>query len=420
MSLLLKKVRITDPDRPLHGAVRDLLVRNGQIAEVGDDIDAPADRVVEIPGLHVAPGFVETFADSGEPGSEFRETLETAAAAAAAGGFTHLFLLPNTKPVRHDRPLVEATFVRQPQAPVRLHPLGAVTRDTQRRELAGMHDMHAAGAIAFDDGLSPIQHPGILVKALQYLRAFHGILLQLPDDNSIAPHGQMHEGIASTRLGLPGRPALAEELTVSRDIRLCQYAQSRLHLSGITLPSSLQHVLDAKKAGIDVTCSVTPHHLLFCDEDLHDYDTHLKTHPPLRTRSDRDNLLHAVRNGQVDIISTHHLPQHRDHKHCEFEYARPGIIGLETGFGTLRLLDIDTDTIVRLLSRNPRRIFGLPDTGILPGSPADITLLLPDQPYPFTTADIRSRSGNTPMVGKTLKGRIVGTVLGESIRLKMA
>jgi len=420
MSLLLKKVRITDPDRPLHGTVQDLLVRNGQIAEVGDDIDTPADRVVDIPGLHVAPGFVETFADSGAPGSEYRETLQTAADAAAAGGFTHLFLLPNTKPVRHDRPLVEATFVRQPQAPVRLHPLGAVTRDTLGRELAEMHDMHAAGAIAFTDGLSPIQHPGILVKALQYLRAFNGILLQLPDDNSIAPHGQMHEGIASTRLGLPGRPALAEELTVNRDIRLCQYAQSRLHLSGITLPASLQQVIDARQAGIDVTCAVTPHHLLFCDEDLHDYDTHLKTHPPLRTRTDRDALLQAVRDGQVDIVSTHHLPQHRDHKHCEFEYARPGIIGLETGFGILRLLDIDTDTIIRLLSQNPRRIFGLPDTGILPGSPADITLLMPDQTYPFTAAHIRSRSANTPMIGKTLKGRIIGTILGETIRLDMA
>jgi dihydroorotase len=417
MSLLLKKARIIDPGRPLHQTTRDILVQNGHIAEIADQISDPVDRVVDVAGLHVSPGFVETFADAGDPGTEYRETLATAASAAAAGGFTHLFVLPNTLPVRHDRTTVEATLNRRIEAPVRIHAIGAVTRDNQGKELAEMHDMRAAGAIAFSDGLSPIRQAGILVKAFQFVKAFDGVLMQMADDGSLVPHGLMHEGVMSTRLGLPGRPAIGEELSVSRDIRLCQYAGSRLHLTGITLPSSIAEVQEGKRLGIDVTCAVTPHHLLFCDEDLEDYDTHLKTHPPLRTRSDRESLLQAVRNGEVDIVSSHHLPQHIDHKQCEFEYARPGMIGLETCFGILRLLDIDTDTILQLLSRNPRRVFGLPDDGILPSSPADMTLFLPDEPFLFTKESIRSRSSNTPLLGKTLKGRILGTVLGQTTLL---
>jgi dihydroorotase len=414
MTLLLKKTRIIDPGKPLHQTVRDILVRNGRIAEVAEEIDAPADRIVEISGLLAAPGFVETFADAADPGTEFRETLESAAAAAAAGGFTHLFVLPNTKPVRHDRPTLEATLNRRLTAPVRLHAIGAVTRDTAGKELAEMHDMRAAGAIAFSDGLAPIRQAGILVKAFQFVKAFDGVIIQLADDGSLVPHGLMHEGVMSTRLGLPGRPALAEELSVSRDIALCRYASSRLHLTGLTLPSSLTAVAEARRQGVDVTCAITPQHLLFCDEDLSDYDTNLKFHPPLRTRSDRDALRQAIRNGEVDILSSHHLPQHIDHKQCEFEYARPGMIGLESCFCALRSLDIDTETIVRLLSRNPRQVFGLPDDGILPDSPADLTLLLPDEEYRLSKEMLRSRSTNTPLLGQMLKGRIVGTVLGEN------
>lgn len=419
MSLLLKKTRIIDPGKPLHQAVRDILVQNGRIAEIAEDIDTPADRTLDIPGLQAAPGFVETFADAADPGTEFRETLETAATAAAAGGFTHLFVLPNTKPVRHDRPNMEAALNRRLSAPVKIHAVGAVTRDTQGKELAEMHDMRSAGAVAFSDGLSPIQQAGILVKAFQFVKAFDGVLIQLADDGSLIPHGLMHEGVMSTRLGLPGRPALAEELSVNRDIALCRYAGSRLHLTGITLPSSLTAVAEARRQGVDVTCAVTPQHLLFCDEDLSDYDTNLKFHPPLRSRSDRDALLQALRNGEVDIISSHHLPQHIDHKQCEFEYARPGMIGLETCFGILRHLDIDTEDIVRMLGRNPRRVFGMPDDGILPGSPADMALLLPDESYRFAKESIRSRSSNSPLIGQTLKGRIAGTVLGEKTDLSV-
>jgi len=413
MTLLLKKARIIDPDKPLHGQTRDILVRHGQIAEVAVDIAAPAETVIDEPGLQVAPGFVETFADAGEPGTEFRETLDSAAAAAAAGGCTHLFVGPNTVPVRHNRPTVEAILQRTFPSPVRIHAIGAVTRDTLGKELAEMHDMRAAGAIAFSDGQAPIQQADILVKALQFVKAFDGIIIQLADDGSLAPHGLMHEGVISTQLGLLGRPALAETLTVSRAIRICAYTGSRLHLTGITLASSVEEIWQAQANGVDVTGAVTPHHLMFCDEDLSDYDTHLKVNPPLRSRAERDVLLQAVKAGQVDMVSAHHLPQHLDHKQCEFEYARPGIAGIQTLFPSLRQLGLEMDLIVRLLSQRPRRTFGLPDPGVLPGSPADLVLLLPDDSFTLTAGMVRSRSANNPLIGRPLKGQVFGTILGD-------
>ncbi len=412
MTILLKKARIIDPGHLHHDTVTDLLIEDGRISHIGSDISVNADRVIEADGLHVSPGFVETFADAADPGFEHRESLETAAAAAAAGGFTHLFVMPNTRPVMHDKGVVEYVRDRRTGFAVKLHPVGAVTRNTEGKELAEMYDMRSSGAVAFSDGSHPIHAAGLLIKALQYVKAFDGVIIQIPEDRTIAPHGLAHEGIASTRLGLPGRPGIAETLMVARDISLTRYAGSRIHLSAVTLPDSLALIEAAKAEGVKITCSMTPQHLWFCDEDLTDYDANLKSDPPFRTRTDRDAMLEAVKSGRIDCISTHHQPWHIDQKQCEFEYAKAGMIGLESALGALGALGLAPSRIVALLSQAPRRIFGLPEGRIEVGQPADIVCYQPDVEYVFRNDMISSRSRNSPFIGKKLKGRVLEIIQG--------
>ena len=408
MTILIRQAKILDTDSPFHKQSADILIRDGVIERIGNLKGAIADQTIQAAGLHASPGWVETFADCGEPGHEQRETLETATRAAAAGGFTHLFVLPDNKPATHDASLVAYIKEKPTSSPVTLHPIGAVTRNLEGRDLAEMYEMRQAGAIAFSDAHNPLQSAGLLIKALQYLKACDAVLIQVPDDRSVAPHGLMHEGIASTRLGLAGKPALAEELIIARDIKLARYSESRIHFSGVTLPKSIEYVTRAKQGGIQVTCAATPQHLTFCDEDLEGYDTLLRTDPPLRTAKDRDALLAAVVDGRVDIVSSHHQPHEHDRKACEFAQASPGMTGLETCYGVLGALGIPAERIVELLSRNPRRIFGLPDATVKEGATADLTLFNPHTDYIFTKEQIRSRSQNTPFLGRRLKGKVLG------------
>ena len=408
MTILIRQARIIDRESTHHRQTTDILISDGSIERIGNLGHIQADQTIEADGLHASPGWVETFADCGEPGHEQRETLETAAQAAAAGGFTHLFVLPDTQPALHDRSLVTYIREKQTSTPVTLHPIGAVTRNTEGQELAEMYDMKNAGAVAFSDGHHPVQSAGLLIKALQYIKAFDGVLIQVPDDRSVAPHGLMHEGIVSTRLGLAGKPALAEELIIARDIKLARYAESRIHFTGVSLPKSIEYISRARQGGIDVTCAVTPQHLYFCDTDLEGYDTLLRIDPPFRTAQDREALLKALLDGRIDCVSSHHQPHELDRKACEFAYASPGMTGLETCFGALGAVGIPTERIVELICHNPRRIFGLPPATLKEGGEADLTLFQPDTAYTFTKEHVRSRSSNTPFLGKELKGTVLG------------
>jgi len=417
MTILLRNARITDPLSPHHATVRDLLIRDGRIDRIAEHIDEPADQVVSVDGLHVSPGWVDIFTHGCDPGYEFKETLESLAAAGAAGGFTHLFLLPNTQPAIQNKSLVEYISGSRPKVPVSLHPLGAVTRNIEGRDLAEMYDMKQSGAIAFSDGLQPIQSAGLLIKALQYVRAFDGVVIQLPEDKSIAPNGVVNEGVVSTRLGLPGKPAMAEEIMVARDIKLARYAESRLHITGISSAKSVEYVRRAKDGGLMVTCSVTPYHLFFTDADLETYDTNLKVNLPLRLRSDVDALREAVLDGTVDIITSHHQPQDWDNKICEFEYAKYGMEGLETLFSVLDHLQFSADRIVEVLSRNPRRIFSLPEAAVTEGATADLTFFVPGTPVKYTAKDLRSRSRNNAFLEKELRGKVLGSIHLSNLHL---
>lgn len=273
-----------------------------------------------------------------------------------------------------------------------------------------MYDMHSSGAIAFSDGNKAVQSPGVLLKALQYILAVDSTIIQVPDDKSISKNGLMNEGIASTQLGLPGRPAIAEELMIARDIELLKYTGSKLHFSGVSTAKGIALISAAKKSGLRLSCSVTPYHCWFCDEDLVSYDTNLKVNPPLRTREDMLAIRVAVRDGMVDCIASHHIPLHWDDKTCEFEYAKNGMEGLESLFSVMNSFDLQLERLIELLTVNPRQIFKIALPQIAEGSTACLTLFDPATSFTFDAAMIKSKSTNNAFVGKTVIGKVIGII----------
>jgi len=417
MTILVRKALIKDLNSTFHNTLCDLLISNGIITQIAQNIDTQADQVIDIEGLHLSPGWVDLFATGTDPGYEHKDTLDSIAASSTKGGFTHVFLTPNTKPVVQNKTGVQYITSHTHQFPVNLHPIGAITKNTEGKELTEMFEMQKAGAIAFSDGAKPIQSAGLLIKALQYVKAFGGQLIQIPDDQSIAPNGQMNEGINSTLIGLPGKPVLAEDIIVARDISLTQYAESKLHITGITHLKSVEKIINAKKEGIQVTSSITPHHLYFSEEDMMGYDTNLKVNPPFRSEQNRKDLISAAQNGDIDCISSHHSPQNIDLKICEFEYAGFGMLGLESTFGVLGAVNLTIDRILDMICFNPRRIFNLP-AKIEIGAVADITLFNPTTEFEFSKSDIASNSTNSPFIGKQLKGKVFGTIFENKSSVK--
>ncbi len=417
MKVLIKQARIISPHSPFNGLTKDILIINGLIAQIGDTIIEKAEQIIEHTGLCVSIGWMDIFSNFADPGYEYKETLETGAKAAAAGGFTDVLILPNTNPVVHSNSQVEYIIQKSKPFAVNIYPIGAVTKNTEGKELAEMYDMYQSGAIAFGDGTNSIQSAGLLLKALQYVKSFNGIIIQIPEDKSIGSNGLINEGIISTQLGLPGKPAIAEEILIARDIKLAKYTDSKLHFTGVSSSKSLEYIKRAKDGGINISCSVTPFHLFFTDMDLQDYDTNLKVTPPLRTEEDRQALLKAVEDGTVDCIASHHFPQNWDSKTCEFEYAKEGMIGLESLFGVLLESGIGLERLIMLLSANPRKVFGMTIPEIKEGVTACLTLFNPDEEYIFDESLIRSKSKNSPFIGKKLKGKVIGIVNKGKVEL---
>ncbi len=419
MKLLLKQVIIADKNAPLNGRQKDILIENGIIIKIADAVSDHEARIIETESMQASPGWVDIFSHFCDPGFEYKETLESGTNAAAAGGYTNVFTLPNTLPVVYSKTQVEYIVQKSKTLPVNLLPLGAITKNAEGKELAEMYDMLNSGAIAFSDGLNPVQTSGLFLKALQYVKAFDGVLIQLPIDKSIGQFGLMNEGITSTLLGLPGIPEIAEELLVARDLELAKYTNSKVHFTGVSTAKSIELIANAKAAGVQVTCSVTPYHLFFNDEDLIDYNTDLKVDPPLRNKNDMMALRKAVENNLVDCIASHHRPQDWDNKVCEFEYAKPGMIGLESCFKVLNTIcpSLSTEQLVDLLSTNARNIFKLPPATIQEGAFCDITLFSTQPPAVFSKTDIKSKSHNSAFIGKQLKGKVIGIINRQQLYL---
>jgi len=411
MKILLKQVTVADPLSPFNGSVKDILISNGIIEKIDGSLEADGEATT-ITGLTVSPGWVDIFSHFCDPGLEYRETLESGAAAAAAGGYTQVFVVPNTSPLVDNKSQVEYIVQKSKALPVTVHPLGAVTKGIEGKELAEMYDMQSNGAVAFSDGILPVQSAGLMLKALQYVKAFNGVVIQVPVDKSIGQHGLMNEGIISTRLGLPGMPAIAEELIIQRDIELLKYTGSKLHITGVSTAKGLSLIAAAKGQGLEITCSVAPYQVFFCDEDLQEYDTNLKVNPPLRTRQDMLALREGVKNGLIDCIASHHIPQNWDSKTCEFEYAKNGMLGLQTAYAAVNtaIPGLSSNRLVELFSTKSRSIFNLPLATINEGATAELTLFAGDEKFTLQKKDIKSKSYNSPFILQQLSGRVAGII----------
>ncbi len=419
MKVLIQQAHINDPGSPHNGNRSDILIESGFIKDIQSAIKTKADTIINGNDIHVSPGWVDVFANFADPGQEHKETLQSGSQAAAAGGFTDVFVIPDTHPAIDTKSQVEYIRHKSVSLDVNIYPIGAITKNTEGKDLAEMYDMRASGAIAFSDGMNPVQSAGVLVKALQYVKTFDGVIIQIPDDKSVGTNGLMHEGILSAQLGLSGKPMMAEELLVARDIKLARYAGSKIHFTGVSSPKSLEYIRRAKEAGLSVTCSVTPYHLFFTDRDIDQYNTNLKVYPPLRPATERDNLRKALVDGTIDCIATHHLPHETDSKVVEFESAAYGMIGLETCYAALKTAvpEISESKWVELLSLNARKIFGLDYRTIQKDFPASVTIYQPSEQIEVNETFFRSRSRNSPFIGRQLKGKVLGIVNGEKVFL---
>ncbi len=419
MKLLIKQACITDPSSSHHGKTLDILIDQGIIRDILPSISEKTDEVIEQKGLKVSPGWVDIFSNFADPGFEFKETLHTGSSAAAAGGYTDVFLIPDTQPVTDNKSQVEYLRQRSTTLPVNIWPIGAITKNLDGKHLAEMYDMRNSGAVAFSDGLHPVQSSGVMVKALQYVKAFKGVIIQIPDDTSIAPGGLIHEGILSTQLGLPGKPMMSEELIIARDIKLARYTNSRIHFTGVTSPKSIEYIRRGKDSGIDISCSVTPYHLFFSDEQLATYDTNLKVYPPLRPRAIISLMKQALLDGSIDCIAAHHLPHEYDSKILEFENAKYGMTGLETAYGVIQTLfpTLSGDRIYALFGGNARKIFQLETGTIEKNQRACLTLFNPTTEWTFQVSDSKSKSRNSAFNGAQFTGKPVGTIRNERIHV---
>jgi dihydroorotase len=419
MTTLIKQVKIADKLSPFNGKIKDILLEDHKIISITDEYKGQVDHIVEVDGLAISPGFVDPFVHFCDPGLEHRENLASGAAAAQHGGYTTVFTIPNTQPIVDTKSQV--TYIKQNSQTLPIHvlPLGAISKKNEGKDLAEMIDMFNNGAIAFTDGLYPVQSTLLFLKALQYVKAFDGVAIQMPIDKSLGSLGLMNEGILSTKLGLPGIPAIAEELIISRDIELLRYTQSKLHITGVSTAKGIAMIAAAKKEGLQISCSVTPYHLFYNEEDLSDYDTLLKVFPPLRTKLDQAALLKAVEAGTVDCISSHHMPQDWDGKTIEFENAKAGIASIETSYATLQHLlpNLTENHIADLFAINARSIFNLPKASIKEGEDGEFTLFTKKQITCLTAKDSKSKSANSPFWGKTLNGKIVGSFVKGQLQI---
>lgn len=413
MQLLLKNARILD-GLGKGQASQDVLIQNGSIKAIGQGIAAPEGAVVwESPNLCVSPGWLDIGVTTGDPGFEHREDLLTAAAAAAAGGFTAIACLPNTDPVLHTKSEILYVRGKAQGLPVHCYPIGAVSQQCEGKDLAELYDMHAAGAVAFSDGKRSVQDAGLLLRAMQYAKAFDGLVINMPHHKTITTGGQMHEGLMSTSLGLKGIPALAEELMVQRDLSLLGYSESRLHIHLISTAKSVALIRAAKNAGQPVTCSVAVANLCFTDEKLADFDSNWKEMPPLRNQADVDALREGLSDGTIDFICSNHTPWHKEAKNLEFTYADFGMIALETTFALCRTFlskQLNLNDLVDKLCLAPRRVLKLPVPKIAVGERAELSVFDPELSWVFGKNHIRSKSHNTPFLGQTFTGKIIGIV----------
>jgi len=422
--ILIKNGRIIDPASKTD-CVGDLLLADGKVVQIGQDIDDTEARVIEAQNMIVCPGLIDIHVHLREPGDEEEETIETGSAAAVAGGFTSITCMPNTNPALDDEAAIEFVHQQASRADLcHIYPIGAVTKGRLGDELAEMGQMVRAGAVAFSDDGTGIADSDIMLCALQYVLMFDKPIMQHCEDSNIAAGGVMNAGATAVRLGLPGINHIAEELMIQRDLTLVRETRAKYHVCHITTARSVELIREAKAAGLPVTAEVCPHHLILTEEACTSYDSNFKMNPPLRTPADVEACLQGVVDGTIDCLVTDHAPHGIQEKELEFLYAPFGIIGLETALPlyikalvTTGLLD--WPALIERLTHRPAQVLSLNKGTLAVGADADVTIIDPKINWTIDAKQFKSKSRNCPFDGWQVTGRAVTTIVRGKMKYQL-
>ena len=417
MTTLLKSATIIDASSPHHKQIKDILIVNGKITEIEDsNKENDTFKVIKLDNLHVSSGWFDTSVSFGEPGYEERETIKKGLEVAGKSGFTTVAVNANTNPIIDSKSDVEFLINKANGSATKLLPIGALTKGSKGVDIAELYDMQQSGAIAFGDYNKAIDNDNLMKVALLYAQNFDGLVISFPKNNSIAGEGIVNEGPNSTRLGLKGSPSLAENIQIARDLYLLEYTGGKLHIPTISTAKSVQLIKEAKKKGLQVTCSVSAHHLTLNDDELEGFDSKAKVTPPLRTKQDAKALIKGLQEGIIDMITSDHNPIDIEHKKLEFGLAKDGTIGLESLFCAVNSV-IDLETTIKALTVNPRIVFNQEPHSIKKDTLANMTLFNPTGNYIFSKEHILSTSKNAVFIGKELQGKVYGIYANKKLVL---
>lgn len=417
MNILLKAAKIIDiSNKDLHLKKRDILIKNGIIEAIATQIEAEKQtKVIQLENLHVSVGWFDSSVGFGEPGHEERETIENGLLTAAKSGFTDIILNPNTNPLPDSSSDIVFLKNASKDQATQLYPLGALTVKSEGEALAELFDMKNSGAVGFNDYKKPIKNSNLLKIALQYAQGFNGLVYSFPMDSQIAGKGVVNEEMISTKLGLKGIPALAEDLQITRDLFILEYTGGKLHIPTISTNNAVKLIAAAKKKGLDVSCSVALHNLYLTDDVLEEFDTNFKVLPPLRTKNDTKALIKALSEGIIDFVTTDHTPLDTEEKNVEFDNAAYGTIGLESAFGILNQL-FDLEKTIQLLTKGRER-YGLKTPKLNKGEKACLTLFNPSGSSIFQSENSISTSKNCAFFGKEHKGTVYGIISNNNFKI---
>jgi len=407
MNLLVKHVTIADSQSKFNKQECDVRIVDGKIQSIGKLSPEKDENVIDAEGAFLTPGFFDLNCVAGDPGFETKEDIQTLTATARAGGFTGLALLPQTSPVVQSKSQVEYIINKAKNNLVDVYPIGALSQNREAKELSELFDMQQAGAVAFSDGDKAIQDDGFMSRALQYAKGFDALVMVYPENKSIAGKSQINESKNSVLLGMKGLPALAEEMHIARDIFLAQYNETKIHITNISTAGSVALIRKAKKDGVQISCDVTAHHLVFTEELLVDFDSNYKVKPPLRSKNDVKALIAGLKDGTIDAITSQHRPEEIEFKNVEFEIAHYGIIALQTVLPLLLRAGLDAGMIAEKLAINPRKLLNLNVPVIEEGQEANFTVFAADKKWQFNSLSNQSKSANSPLMGKELTGQVI-------------
>jgi dihydroorotase len=415
MKILLRAATILDSKSPFHNQTLDVYIQDGWIKKIGPELQNDGAQEIQLPNLQISTGWFDSSVSLGEPGFEDRETISNGLTVAAKSGFTAIALQPNSFPVIDNQSQINFVRNKAQHSVTQLYPIGALTVGSEGKDMAELYDMKKAGAIAFGDYNKSLDNANLMKIALQYVQDFDGLVIAFVQDEKIKGNGVANEGLASTRLGLKGIPALAEELHLARNLFLLEYTGGKLHIPTISTQKSVALIKEAKAKELAVSCSVSVHHLVLNEDLLDGFDTRYKVSPPLRSEADRKALIKGVLDGTIDMITSDHNPIDIEHKKMEFDGAKNGTIGLESAFGALSTV-LPTAVIIEKLTAG-KTTFGIPVTTIEEGQIANITLFTSEGESIFEKENILSKSKNSAFLGQPMKGKVYGCIHQNQIVL---